>query len=129
MAPFLVDRKCPRIYYSDFNYRNRVGIKGVYKGCAFFRGWNLLYKKSAVIFLQHLLLYKSDTSGFNCSRPSSSSSPSCSSSLVYPTLPHCTNSIHSNVPKMQSIYVVKPMTQIWPLSNCLSSKIQNTCSS
>jgi hypothetical protein len=53
-GPFFVDRKCPRIYYSDFNYRNRVGIKGVYKGCVFVRGRNFLQKKHAVIFLQHL---------------------------------------------------------------------------
>jgi hypothetical protein len=48
--PFLTESKCPRIYYSDFNYRNRVGIKAIRKGDLFFDGGTFYRRKTLPFF-------------------------------------------------------------------------------
>jgi hypothetical protein len=92
MSTFLVDSKCPRIYYSYFNYRNTVGIRG-----------RILSRVDSSIaekrchFSAAPSLSKSDIPGFNFSHSSSNSScSSSSSSSIYPTLAHCKTPIHSS---------------------------------
>lgn len=126
-VPFLVESKCPRIYYSDFNYRNRVGIKGVRKGDAFFRGWILQQEKSAVIFLQHLTYPKVIFQVSIVPTLLQFHLVLLRLRLQFIVLFHTAPIPTTLVPRTQSIYMVHPVTQKWAPSGILSSKIQDTC--